>query len=230
MNDLKILAITDVHNDTKIVKKIVEIEKPTHIIDGGDHSNIDFFNYGLNTLLIPGNHEPNELLEDDVFLNISKEKKYDLTLVKPGQVYEINNFSLAGFGKNYSKREWNSKDTTYKYMTFNEYNAMKKLKNVDILITHEAPKALKLFNRGENVGLQYIDDIINEIKPKLSLSGHHHVYKEDFIGRTKMVSLPDIKEGYAIITSDEKNHLNLDYKQTIKSLGQIYWSIVSNKR
>ena len=227
-NTDKTLVVTDVHDNFALVKKIIELEKPSIIIDGGDHSDISFFNYGIETFLIPGNHEPTEILEEDLFKAVANEKNYFLTLVSPGKKYESHDLSIAGFGKNYSNKEWNNKSSK-RYMTFTEYHSMKKLKDVDLLITHEAPKCLELFNRGENVGLNYIDDIIKTINPKIAISGHHHKYKEFSSGKTKLISLPDVSEGYGLISKDIKGNIEFEYKTTVKTIGPNYWSMVSKR-
>lgn len=66
------------------------------------------------------------------------------------------------------------------------YDAIRKLGDTDILVTHESPYHLINTNSSHS-GFQAITDYIEEKKPKLHIFGHHHIQEETQLGETREI-------------------------------------------
>jgi Icc-related predicted phosphoesterase len=82
-----------------------------------------------------------------------------------------------------------------------EVDACKTLGNVDILLTHEAPKPFRPFpgNRGPDAGKAQITEILAAMKPGLHLFGHHHRPSQQVVEGVRSVGLDLVSRGYLLI-------------------------------
>ena len=62
-----------------------------------------------------------------------------------------------------------------------EVERCKAMRDIDILLTHEAPKPFRPFagGRGPDAGKAQINEVLAAMKPRLHFFGHHHRYSED---------------------------------------------------
>lgn len=133
------------------------------------------------TYFIKGSHEHFNMLKNP-FL-----KKKNFYYIEQGKIETINNLKIAFLGGIYSPTKSNEK----KFYTEQEVN---KLKNnsrgqiIDILITHEGPKGLvKKPNSDE--GSHIILDLLQTIRPKYHIHGHHHWNYKTRYRSTKVIGL-----------------------------------------
>ncbi len=91
-----------------------------------------------------------------------------------------------------------------------EAEACKRLSNVDILMTHEAPRPFILVDeppatdvpvkpRRRDAGKPAINDVIAGLKPRLHLCGHHHRFVETTREGVKSVCIDRINRSYLVI-------------------------------
>lgn len=86
---------------------------------------------------------------------------------------------------------------------------------VDILLLHEPP--IGLFSSGElpikqKPGASPINDLIEEVQPRYAFVGHMHQWAEMTLGKTRVVALPSIEKGYAIL---DYSNFEIEKKETI---------------
>ena len=79
-----------------------------------------------------------------------------------------------------------------------EVNACKQLENVDVLLTHEAPRPFRSA-RGNDAGKTEINEVLAAMKPRLHLFGHHHRLAEADVGGVRSVCLDLVSASYLLI-------------------------------
>ena len=88
-----------------------------------------------------------------------------------------------------------------RHFVHEEVEACKRLPEIDILLTHEAPKPFRPFanNRGPDAGKAQINEILAEMKPRLHLFGHHHRFTEQHYEGVRSIGLDLVSRGYLLI-------------------------------
>jgi len=131
------------------------------------------------TYFISGNHENWDEIEK---IDAGKGPK-NLFHIKNGEMVTIEGINILGFGGNFSPR-WYPEDsskippTRRKHFLLSQYETAISHKDVDVLITHEAPSPY--VRRNQDIGQYVITDLLREVKPRLHFFGHHH-YSGDYI-------------------------------------------------
>lgn len=79
--------------------------------------------------------------------------------------------------------------------------ACRQLRDVDILLTHEAPRPFRPFagNRGPEAGKAQINDVLAALKPRLHLFGHHHRYTDELREGVRSIGLDLASRSYLLI-------------------------------
>lgn len=100
--------------------------------------------------------------------------------VADGQVYldPPTRLRTLAFGGVYVARNWEAdsrawKDQERKAFTRREWELAKAARNIDVLLTHEAGSYISNFYVSD-VGQTLVRDLVDTVRPKLHLCGHHH--------------------------------------------------------
>lgn len=190
---MKVLILTDIHEDYTAAISAHEVEKPDIVLDCGDHNEIKNLFGQTPHFYIYGNHEPE---------NVSLNNLCSPTKIIGGTIYEFerdsNRISFSGLDGNYSG--------TFSLFSVGE-KEVEGLKNIpsnrlDILLLHESPL-------NANPSIEYAQQVIREIdkiKPKFVFAGHTGEYSEDLTsGETKIITLEGIARGYGLLDISENN-------------------------
>ncbi len=201
---MRIVVIADVHEDEDVLESIILEESPDFVLDCGDH---DFDPIStVQRYIIHGNHEEAQMLleaeryhrrqiTDGVYLLPSGEV---LTLQKNGCGLKVaglgGNFSAAVYGQYRTRKK---ADEAGKQLFIVE-EEVKRMQNAraDVLLFHEPPGILGFENEE---GGKLLDYIVAMIKPKIVFSGHVHTYREAEDNEMRFISLPVLRDGYAIM-------------------------------
>ncbi len=190
----KILAIGDIHGDTKLAEKLAEKavkEKVDLVILAGDITLFNQYFKGIispfvkakkQILLIPGNHEPN------LTINLLS-KIYTNTKNLHGSHHKINDLGIFGAGYDSLLGPFWIEDEEI-------FNTLKKshekIKNAKrkLMVTHALPAGSKseIF---EYSGSLAVAKAIKEFKPDIAISGHIHEAGgiEEKIGKTRVINV-----------------------------------------
>ena len=182
---MKLFAFTDVHGDRNIIKKIIKEAKEEHpdiLICAGDLSNFGinfnrllsmFETLKLPLLIIPGNHETQELVK-----NACKKTNFAISIHKG--VFKLNNYFFFGYGEGgFEKEDREFENLAKKFKK--EINKNSKV----ILITHAPPYKTNLDyleNTNSYHGNNSIRKFIEEVHPLINICGHLHE-NENKIGK-----------------------------------------------
>lgn len=187
---MKILAIADIHGDKGLVKKVEKIAKKQNvdmIILAGDQT---WFEQPVEkiispiakkpTLIIPGNHESEDLINkwENMYPNLTSIHKKHL---------EKNKIGFFGTGT----LDWGFQDDSkqvYKELK-NAHNKIKNLKK-KIMITHEPPQGSKIEVLGFP-GSYGVRKALDKFKPDFLICGHMHegAGLQEKIGKTKVINV-----------------------------------------
>jgi predicted phosphodiesterase len=205
---MKILVLTDIHEDYDAARNAWSIHKPDLVLDCGDHKKIENLFELTPHYYIQGNHEPNQIFIRANDFPMPNE-------MVSGTIYtfedELTYLNFSGIGGNYTN--------TPKSQNVNEED-LENLQRInggslDVLLLHESPFNV-LPNRG---GYELTKKIIHEIKrikPKFVFSGHTNLYKENSLeerdNSTKVINLSDIAHGYGIL---EKEGNSINFQRVI---------------
>jgi len=78
-----------------------------------------------------------------------------------------------------------------------EVEACKRMTDVDVLLTHEAPRPFRV--RGNDAGKTAINEILAAMKPGLHLFGHHHQFAEAEVQGVRSVGLDLVGRSYLLV-------------------------------
>lgn len=185
---MKILAFTDYHENETCINEIKKKAEQADIliccgdftIGGGEiEKQLLILNkIGKPVLLIPGNHEEDEPLEEYC------EELENITYIDRRAI-EIDGLNIFGYGGG----GFNTRDKELEKIL---PELKKHLKEPSIIITHAPPYGTKLDNLPYfgHVGNKSITKLIKEIKPKILLCGHLHEFfgKKQKIGNTLVIN------------------------------------------
>ena len=95
-----------------------------------------------------------------------------------------------------------------------EVDALKRLRNVDLLMTHEAPRPYVVgggtSRRGIDAGKTPVNEILAEMKPRLHLFGHHHCFTEQERQGVRSVGLDLVSRSYLLIDGGSLEYERLE--------------------
>jgi hypothetical protein len=84
-----------------------------------------------------------------------------------------------------------------------EVEACKTMRNVDVLLTHEAARPFRLGGPGgrpgNDAGKTPINEVLAAMRPRLHLFGHHHRFAESLAGGVPSVCLDLVSRSYLLI-------------------------------
>ena len=82
-----------------------------------------------------------------------------------------------------------------------EVESCKRLRDVDILLTHEAPRPFRV-GKGIDAGKTPINEVLAAMQPRLHLFGHHHRFTEIVAEGVRSVCLDLVPKSYLLIEAD----------------------------
>jgi predicted phosphodiesterase len=170
-------VIGDVHGDFSMIENIMKDNSEIKCwLCTGDlaDENMEYFSPPAPLYWISGNHE-----------NWGKIEKMDKGILKIPNLIHLANAETAplgkarilGLGGNYSPTYYGFKKAKLpkgreRHYVESEIQKCLESRNIDILITHEAPSPY--YRNGEDIGRQEITDILRATKPRIHFFGHHH--------------------------------------------------------
>jgi Icc-related predicted phosphoesterase len=93
------------------------------------------------------------------------------------------------------------KDDKRRHFVREEVEACASLRDIDVLLTHEAPKPFRAFpgGRGPDAGKSQINEVLAAMRPRLHLFGHHHRYSDEVREGVRSVGLDLVTRSYVLV-------------------------------
>jgi predicted phosphodiesterase len=149
-----------------------------------------------------------------------------LRFIPNGTAVQVEGLRVAGLGGTFAPRWFDTpaadlpagrpgaplatRDDKRRHFVREEAEACKRLRGVDILLTHEAarPFIVQVEARGTakprrlDAGKPAINDVLAVLRPRLHLCGHHHRFSETEREGVRSVCLDRINRSYLLIDAD----------------------------
>lgn len=93
------------------------------------------------------------------------------------------------------------RDDKRRHFVREEVEACRRLPDIDVLLTHEAPKPFRAFpgGRGPDAGKSQINEVLAAMKPRLHLFGHHHRFTDEVRDDVRSVGLDLVTRSYLLV-------------------------------
>jgi Icc-related predicted phosphoesterase len=76
------------------------------------------------------------------------------------------------------------------------------LTNIDLFMTHEAPRPYFPAGRRIDAGKTVLNDVLAAMCPKLHLFGHHHEFSDTVRQRVRSIGLDVVTSSYLLIEAE----------------------------
>lgn len=103
-----------------------------------------------------------------------------------------------------------SRDDKRRHFVRDEVVACKAVANVDLFLTHEAPRPFYPAGRRIDAGKTVINDVLAAMKPRLHLFGHHHEFTDSMRQGVRSIGLDVVTKSYLLINADTFKTERLD--------------------
>jgi hypothetical protein len=82
-----------------------------------------------------------------------------------------------------------------------EVDACKRLRGIDLFVSHEAarPFYVEVRGRRQDVGKTPVNEVLAALRPRLHLSGHHHVFSDELRQGVRSIGLDPVGRSYLVI-------------------------------
>lgn len=161
---------------------------------------------------IKGNNEDFDFLAGNSLAN--------LHYIPNGVPVEIDGLRVAGVGGThaptwYDKRAGElikkGKDDKRRHFVREEVEAVKTMRGLDVLLTHEAPRPFRAAG-GHDAGKTPINEMVASAKPRLHLFGHHHRFVEMTVSGVRSVCLDLASRSYLLV---DRATLRYERRETV---------------
>jgi uncharacterized protein len=94
-----------------------------------------------------------------------------------------------------------ARDDKRRHFVRAEVEACKRLTQIDLLLTHESarPFPLEVRGRRQDVGKTPVNEVLAVLRPRLHLSGHHHLYNDDVRQGIRSIGLDPVGVSYLVV-------------------------------
>ena len=150
----------------------------------------------------------------------------NLHYIRNGTAVRVGPLTVAGVGGTYAPTWYETpaallphspRDDKRRHFVREEIESCKRLKGVDILMTHEAPRPFFVADehrpgppRRRDAGKPAINDLLATLKPRLHLCGHHHRFVEMDREGVRSVCIDRINRSYLLIDAATLAYQKID--------------------
>ena len=103
-----------------------------------------------------------------------------------------------------------SRDDKRRHFVRDEVIALKNLKNIQLFLTHEAPRPFYPAGRRIDAGKTALNDVLASMQPRLHLFGHHHEFSDSIRQGIRSIGLDVVTKSYLLIDADSYKCERLD--------------------
>ena len=103
-----------------------------------------------------------------------------------------------------------SRDDKRRHFVRDEVLVCKALTNIDLFMTHEAPRPFYPAGRRIDAGKTVLNDVLAAMKPRLHLFGHHHEFTDSVRQNVRSIGLDVVTKSYLLIDAETFKTERLD--------------------
>ncbi len=99
-----------------------------------------------------------------------------------------------------------SRDDKRRHFVYEDVQACKALADIDVFLTHEAPRPFYPAGRRIDAGKTAINDVLAAMRPRLHLFGHHHEFTDSMRQGVRSIGLDAVTASYLLIDADSLHY------------------------
>jgi hypothetical protein len=103
-----------------------------------------------------------------------------------------------------------SRDDKRRHFVRDEVLICKALSDIDVFLTHEAPRPFYPAGRHIDAGKTVLNDVLASVHPRLHLFGHHHEFTDSIRQGVRSIGLDVVTRSYLLIDADTLRSERLD--------------------
>jgi hypothetical protein len=103
-----------------------------------------------------------------------------------------------------------SRDDKRRHFVRDEVLACKALPNIDLFLTHEAPRPFYPAGRRIDAGKTVLNDVLAAMSPRLHLFGHHHEFTDTVRQTVRSIGLDVVTKSYLLVDAETFKTERLD--------------------
>ena len=92
-----------------------------------------------------------------------------------------------------------ARDDKRRHFVRDEVLACKALSNIDLFMTHEAPRPFYPAGRRIDAGKTVLNDVLAALRPRLHLFGHHHEFTDTVRQGVRSIGLDIVTKSYLLV-------------------------------
>jgi Calcineurin-like phosphoesterase superfamily domain len=231
---MQIGALGDIHGEFETVQSITQrhADVPLWVCVGDVASNDgEYFQPAAPFYFIKGNNEDFDVLAASVK---GEPLAPNLHYLKNGGPHIAGPWRIAALGGTFAPSWYNtpasalppskgrrasgggslklgkSRDDKRRHFVRDEVVACKALTNIDLFMTHEAPRPFYPAGRRIDAGKTVLNDVLAAMKPRLHLFGHHHEFTDSVRQGVRSIGLDVVTKSYLLIDAETFRTERLD--------------------
>src|SRR5204863_2356907 len=95
-----------------------------------------------------------------------------------------------------------SRDDKRRHFVRDEVMACKALTDIDVVLTHEAPRPFYPAGSRMDAGKTVLNDVLASLHPRLHLFGHHHEFTDSMRQGVRAVGLDVVTKSYLLVDAE----------------------------
>jgi Icc-related predicted phosphoesterase len=218
-------AVADIHGNFEALRRAMERhpEVPCWICVGDVGSTTGAYPEPIKPLYwIKGNNESFDRIAE---WQAGLAAVPNLHFIPNGTATKVGPLTVAGLGGTFAPTWFDTPaaelpakrmDDKRRHFVREEVEAAKRLRGVDILMTHEAPKPFIVTTEGRpkarrlDAGKPPINELLAAMQPRLHLCGHHHRFVETERDGVRSVCIDRINRSYLLIDAGTLHYQKID--------------------
>ena len=219
---MQIGALGDIHGEFETVHGIMRrhVEVPLWVCVGDVASNDgEYFTPEVPIYFIKGNNEDFDVLAAAINGHLPAPR---LHYLRNGGPHLVGPWRVAALGGTFAPSWYNTpssalppskgrkpaawtlklgkaRDDKRRHFVRDEVIACRTLTNIDLFLTHEAPRPFYPAGRRIDAGKTVLNDVLAAMKPRLHLFGHHHEFTDSVRQGVRSIGLDVVTKSYLLV-------------------------------
>jgi Calcineurin-like phosphoesterase superfamily domain len=226
-------ALGDIHGEFDTVREIMARHADVHLwLQVGDVATNDgeYFSPPAPLHFIKGNNEDFDVIAAAI---AGRPPAPNLHYLRNGRLHQVGPWRVAALGGTFAPSWYHtpaaslpaskgrklsaaslklgkSRDDKRRHFVKEEVLACKALKDIDVFMTHEAPRPFYPAGKRIDAGKTAINDVLTAMHPKIHLFGHHHEFTDSQRHGIRSIGLDMVTKSYLLIHADTLRCERLD--------------------
>lgn len=218
-------ALGDIHGEFDTVREIMARHADVPLwVQVGDVATNDgeYFSPPAPIYWIKGNNEEFDVIAQAI---AGQPPAPNLHYLRNGRLHQVGPWRVAALGGTFAPSWYHtpaaslpaskgrrssaasvklgkSRDDKRRHFVKEEVLACKALKDVDVFLTHEAPRPFFPAGKRIDAGKTAINDVLTAMRPRLHLFGHHHEFTDSQRHGIRSIGLDMVTKSYLLIHAE----------------------------